>query len=86
MEHWLERHFPIWFVWGVYGSPAFKADGSLHDPNAFCDISDGEEDVFTHIPHPVAEKLIAARRAYVDAIEEIVYAHPETYGRMERKS
>jgi len=83
MEHWIERHFPIWFVFGGYSSPAFQGT-DLYDPNAFCDISDGEEDVFTHIPHPVAEKLIAARRAYVDAIEEIAEEYPQLWRRMEK--
>jgi hypothetical protein len=85
MKHWLEQNFPIWFVFGGYSDPGFKGRPE-YDPNAPCDVADVEGDVFTRIPHPVAQKLIAARRAYVDAIEEIAYAHPEIYGRMERKS
>jgi len=81
MKSWLERRFPHWFVFGGYSDPGFKHT-SLYDPNAPCDVSDGEQDVFEHISYPAAEKLIAARQLFIDTVEKIAEEHPEV---MERR-
>jgi len=56
-----------------------KKSGRLHarwfifgeGPNG-CDLSDGEEDVFWALPKPVAERIMAARDAYIDELENIL--------------
>lgn len=65
-----------WFVFGGYSSPGFKGS-SLYDPDAPCDLADQEGDVFTSIPYPVAEKLIAAREEFIEKIEKLAEEHPE---------
>lgn len=65
MKHkYVEERFPRWFVFGDRGD--------------VCDVADANGDVFRGIPKATAEKLIAAREAYVGAITVAIGEDYET--------
>lgn len=64
-EKYVEERFNRWFVFGQ------RADGSV-------DVSGADCDVFEGIPPAAAEKFIAARNAYVDALVAMFTEYPDT--------
>jgi len=75
-----------WFVFGGYADPAFNhpLHKGMYNPNAPCDVADVEGDVFTRIPYPIAQKLIAARDEFIAKIEAIEQEYPDLKRRCER--
>lgn len=53
----------IWIIFGVYG------DGCV-------DLSNGNDDIFTHIPREQAEKLIALRHQFLNDVRAVYETMP----------
>lgn len=66
-DKYIEERFPRWFKFGgFYGNIPDKGD-----------VSDGKGDVFEGISREAADKLEAARHAFVDKLIVIFNEHPE---------
>jgi len=74
----VDTYFPHWFVFGGYSDPGFKHT-NLYNAAAPCDIADGNGDVFQHLPYPIAEKLVNARKEFTARLEEIQQEYPDLW-------
>ena len=60
------RELARWFVFGTHD------DGTVD----VCSSADGCVEVFTHVPPGLADRLVAARATFADAILEILNGDP----------